>query len=157
MPFCQGVPLTLKSPKARDYSETPATLGEHIKKRRRELGLLQREVANQLGVAVETLINWEKDRTRPVVAQFRPVIAFLGYDPSPEPKTLAERVEAKRRVLGVTFEQVAGYLEWDPSSLSRYLNGTWRLSPERAQALEQFLGLDVEAAASVLAIARRGR
>jgi len=62
--------------KPRDYSDRPRTLGEHLKKRRRELGLLQREVAAQLGVAVETLINWEKDRTRPVAAQFRPVIAW---------------------------------------------------------------------------------
>jgi transcriptional regulator with XRE-family HTH domain len=143
--------------KRNDYLEAPQTLGQHLRKRRRELGRLQREVAERIGVAVETVINWEKDRTKPVPAKFRPVIAFLGYDPSPAPKTLAERVEAKRRVLGVTFEQVAEYLGWDTGSLTRYLNGAWRLSSERADTLEQFLGLTAEAAAAVSGIPRRRR
>lgn len=157
MPFCEGVPLTLKALKSKDYVEEPKSLGEHLRKRRKELGLLQREAAAQMGVSAETIANWEKDRARPLAAQFRPVIAFLGYDPSPEPKTLAQRVEAKRRVLGVTFEQVADYLGWDAGTLTRYLNGTWRLSLERADALERFLGLDEQEAAAVLAIPRRRR
>ena len=86
------------------------------------------------------------------------MIAFLGYDhPSPAPQTLAERLKAKRRVLRVTFEQVADYLGWDTGSLTRYLNGTWRLSSERAAALEQFLDLSTEAAISVSAMPRRTR
>jgi DNA-binding XRE family transcriptional regulator len=83
VPFCRQTPLTLKALRAKDYSENPQTLGGHLKKRRRELGLFQREVAKRLDVAVETLINWEKDRTKPVAAQFRPVIAFLGYTTHP--------------------------------------------------------------------------
>ncbi len=83
MPFCQGVPLSLKALKPKDYPENPKTLGEHLRKHRRELGLLQREVTEQMGVAVETVINWEKDWTRPVPAQFKPVLDFLGYDPMP--------------------------------------------------------------------------
>jgi hypothetical protein len=47
-------------------------------------------------------------------------------------------VEAKRRQLGMTFEQVAWYLGWDPGTLTRYLNGTWRMSDERAAKLEAF-------------------
>ncbi|MBL6614572.1 MAG: helix-turn-helix transcriptional regulator [Reyranella sp.] len=144
-----------KAKKPKDYPENPKTLGEHLRKRRRELGLLQREVAGQMGIAVETLINWEKDRTRPVAAQFRPVIDFLGYDPSPEPKILAERVEAKRRVLGVTFEQVANYLGWDTGSLSRYLNGTWRLSSDRQGTLEAFLSSGNQAVVTLLPPRRR--
>lgn len=57
-----------------------------------------------MDVAVETPINWEKDRTKPVAAQFRPVIASLRYGPSPEPRSLAKRIEAKRRGLGVSFD-----------------------------------------------------
>jgi transcriptional regulator with XRE-family HTH domain len=94
------VPPTLKAQKPKDYSETPQTLGEHLKKRRRELGLLQREAAERMGVSAETVANWEKGRTKPVAAQFQPVTAFLGYDPTPAPTTTAERVEAKRRQSG---------------------------------------------------------
>jgi transcriptional regulator with XRE-family HTH domain len=132
-------------------------LGEHLKKRRKELGLLQREAAERMGVSTETVANWEKGKTKPVAAQFRPIVQFLGYDPSPEPTTLAGRLEAKRRQLGMTFEQVAGYLGWDEGSLRRYLKGTWRLSCERAGALEKFLKLDAEASAALLTAPSRRR
>jgi hypothetical protein len=92
-----------------------------------------------LGVSTDTVVNWEKDKTKPVAAQFRPVVAFLGYDPTPEPQTLADRLEAKQRTLGVSLAQVARYLGWDPGSLRRYLDGTWHLSPDRRKALETFL------------------
>jgi hypothetical protein len=91
--------------------------------------------------AIEPL-NWEKSKTTPVASQYRPVVTFLGYDPTPAPETLSERLKAKRRQLGVTFAQVARYLEWDPVTLTCYLNGTWRISPERRAALEAFLAAD---------------
>jgi transcriptional regulator with XRE-family HTH domain len=117
-------------------------LGEHLKKRRRQLGLLRREAAEQMGIQRHSYVNWETGKTEPVTAQFRPVVEFLGYDPTPVPQTLAERLEAKRRELGVTFEQAAKYLGWDPGSLTRYLKGTWALSPTRAEALERFLAME---------------
>ena len=139
MPFCRQTPLTLKALRAKDYSENPHTLGEHLKKRRKELGLLQREAANQMGIGTDTYANWEKGKTEPVAAQFRPVVEFLGYDPTPAPETLTERLKAKRRELGVTFSQVARYFGWDEGTLTRYLNGTWHMPSARADALEAFL------------------
>ena len=139
MPFSPGVPVTLKSLRKKDYSEDPKTLGEHLKKCRRKLGLLQREAAERMGILTETYLNWEKGHTEPVASQFRPVVAFLGYDPTPGPKTLAERLEAKRRATGMTFEQVAARLDWDPGTLTRYLNGTWRMPASRMAALEDLL------------------
>jgi transcriptional regulator with XRE-family HTH domain len=126
----------------KDYSEVPQTLGEHLKKRRRELGLLQREAGELMGVSAETVANWEKGRTEPVISQFKPVVAFLGYDPTPKPQTLAERVAAKQRRLGVSLDQVARHLGWDPGTLNRYLDGTWRISPDRLKALEAFLNAE---------------
>ncbi|MDP2377065.1 XRE family transcriptional regulator [Reyranella sp.] len=155
MPFSLGVPVTLKSLRKKDYSEAPKTLGEHLKKRRRELGLLQREAAKRMGILTETYLNWEKGHTEPVASQFRPVVVFLGYDPTPEPKTLAERLEAKRRELGVTFSEVARHLGWDEGTLTRYLNGTWRMPPARAAALDAFLAAGVGELAVVLQLPRR--
>jgi len=151
------VPLTLKAQKPRDYSKTPQTLGEHLKKRRRELGLLQREAAERMGILTETYANWEKGKTEPVASQFRPVVTFLGFDPSPAPTTLAGRLEAKRRVTGLTFEQVATHLGWDPGTLTRYFNGTWRMSAERAEAMERFLRLGDKATIQVSSRPRRKR
>ena len=92
-----------------------------------------------MGIGTETYANWEKGKTEPVAAQFRPVVEFLGYDPTPAPNTLAERLQAKRRELGATFSQVAKYLGWDEGTLTRYLNGTWRMPHARAASLDAFL------------------
>jgi DNA-binding transcriptional regulator YiaG len=62
VPFCQGIPLTLKSLKPKDYAEHPRSLGQHIKKRRKELGLLQREAGVRLGVSAATVANSEKEQ-----------------------------------------------------------------------------------------------
>jgi DNA-binding XRE family transcriptional regulator len=52
----------LKSLRTKDYSETPQTLGLHLKKRRLELGLLQREAGEQMGVYKATYGIWENDK-----------------------------------------------------------------------------------------------
>lgn len=131
--------MTLKSLRKKDYSEDPKTLGEHLKKRRRELRLIQREAGERMGVSAETVAHWEKDKTEPVPSQFRSAVEFLGYDPTPEPRTLAERLKAKQRSLGASLAQIARHLGWDPGSLRRYLDGTWRMSPGRRADLEAFL------------------
>jgi hypothetical protein len=59
--------------------------------------MLQKDAAKQLGTDQWTLINWEKNRTQPAVASYAAVVAFLGYDPAPEPQTIAERIRARRR------------------------------------------------------------
>lgn len=83
------------------------------------------------------------------------MIGFLGYDPTPEPQSLADRLMAKQRRLGASLAQVARYLGWDPGSLRRYLNGTWRISPDRRVALETFLDAEDKALASLHSIRRR--
>jgi transcriptional regulator with XRE-family HTH domain len=155
VPFCRQTPLTLKALRARDYSENPQTLGEHLKKRRRLLGLLQREAAERMGIQRDTYVNWEKDKTRPVASQFRPVVSFLGYDPTPTPETLSERLEAKRRALGVTFAQVARYLGWNSGTLARYLSGKWRMPLGRAKAFETFLAAEEANLASIRLLPRQ--
>ncbi len=90
-----------------------------------------------------------------MAAQFRPVVAFLGYDLTPEPRTLAERLEAKRRVAGITVEQVTRYLGWDPGTLRRYLDGTWRISPDRRGALEALLNAEDAVLAGLHSLKRR--
>jgi DNA-binding transcriptional regulator YiaG len=59
VPFCRRTPRTLKAWREKDYSENPQSLGEHLKKRRRELGLIRREVAARMGIGTETYSNWE--------------------------------------------------------------------------------------------------
>jgi hypothetical protein len=108
-----------------------------------------------LGVSTDTVVNWENDNTKPVAAQFKPLVAFLGCDPTPEPQTLAERLAAKQRTLGASLAQVAKHLGWDPGSLRRYVEGTWRLSPDRRDALDRFLNAEDVTLAGLHSLKRR--
>lgn len=92
-------------------------MGEHIRRRRRELGLTLRAARKDLGVSPYTLANWEKGKTAPVIIHMPGILQFLGYDPFPTPETLAERMLAKRRVMGWTIEEAARQFGVD--------EGTW--------------------------------
>ena len=110
-----------------------------------------------MGIGIDTFRNWETSKTEPVASQFPPVVAFLGYDPTPAPSTLAARLQAKRRTLGVTFSQVARYLGWNSGTLARYLSGRWRMPPDRAKAFETFLAAEDADLARVRQLPRRSR
>lgn len=49
-------------------------MGEHVRRRRQELGLTQREAAKTLAVSLATLRNWEAGRAKVGEAYYRKVI-----------------------------------------------------------------------------------
>jgi hypothetical protein len=91
-----GVPLVFRSPRPTPYPETSKILGEHLLKRSVTAGLTQAQVA-QGGVNTWTYLLWETSRTRPTVRYWPAVLDFLGYDPSPKPRSLPEEIATKRR------------------------------------------------------------
>jgi transcriptional regulator with XRE-family HTH domain len=125
--------------KPKDFSDQPRTLGEHLRQRRFELGLLQRDAAVLIGVSTDSYRAWETDRIRPRARSWRAIIGFLGYDPNRQPKTLGERLSAKRRVLGWTQRELAAHFGWDEVTIYRYLRGEWKPTGERKRLLEEFL------------------
>lgn len=84
-----------------------------MKRARRVQGLCQKEVAEQLGVCVHTIRNWETGRSSPVFIHWPAIIRFLGYDPHPAPRTIVERVYAARRQLGMTYRVIAPFFGID--------------------------------------------
>jgi transcriptional regulator with XRE-family HTH domain len=96
------------------------TIGEHIRVKRSERKLLQRDVAEQIGVAAETISSWEKSATTPPVGLMPAIIHFLGYDPTPEPTTLPERMREYRRKNGLTIKQAAHQIGVDESSWAQW-------------------------------------
>lgn len=113
-----GVPLKLVCRRPKAYAEAPKTLGEHLLKRRSELGATQFEVATRLGTSLETVGNWEKDQAEPAMRFFPAIFAFLGYDPFPLPRTLAERLLSKRRALGLSVKRAAEMVGVDEATFS---------------------------------------
>jgi DNA-binding transcriptional regulator YiaG len=60
-----------------DYPKEPKTLGERIRKARMDNGLMIKELAEQIGVAEDTVINWEIRDIKPVGMNFNRVQEFL--------------------------------------------------------------------------------
>jgi DNA-binding XRE family transcriptional regulator len=137
-----GVPLKFQWVRGRGYPERPGTFGGHLRKRRRECGLLQREVAAKLGVVASTYLLWERDRSKPTVGYYPAIFSFLGYEPFPEPTTLPERIAAQRRRLGRTIKEASSAIGVDEGTFHRWETGEWkpRMSEE---AVRRFLALPV--------------
>ncbi len=96
-------------------------MGDHVRRRRLDLGLLQREVATLLGVSKSTMEGWERNRHPPTLKHIPAVVEFLGYVPFPEPVTLAERLRLYRRLNGISRRQLARCLQVDETTVWRLL------------------------------------
>lgn len=113
------------------YEREPKTLGQHLKKRRMELGLFQRDLRTRFNLEKETYANWEKDRCHPVMRHWPGIIELLGYDPNPEPKTLGEKLLAYRRRHGLSRKALARQLGVDEATLWRWEVGLREPESER--------------------------
>jgi transcriptional regulator with XRE-family HTH domain len=121
--FCY-LALRASKPKSPKYPKELKTLGDHIRKRRLDIGLLQKQVAAQVGVDTTTVFNWESNATSPQIHVLPQVIRFLGYNPLPAPESLAGRLVLTRKLLmGLTQQEMAKRLRIDPTTLGRIERG----------------------------------
>ena len=100
LPFCH-VRLKGQKPPAGGYPTELRTIGDHIRKRRLDLGLRQKDLAELLGVNVNTVTNWELGRSQPVLPAIPRLIQFLGHSPFPKPKSFSERLKGYPRLHGL--------------------------------------------------------
>jgi DNA-binding transcriptional regulator YiaG len=122
LPFCH-VRLSGPKPQSKAYPKHLKTLGDHIRKRRLDLGLLQKEVAEQLGVDTASICNWESNEVQPMVHCLPGIIAFLGHNPLPEADDLISKFKRVRSTLGLTQEQLAQRLGIDESTIAAWEPG----------------------------------
>ena len=73
--------LTASRPLPTSYPQALKTIGDHIRKKRLDLGLLQKEVAQHVGVDTNSVTNWEKGHTSPRLHIIPRIMEFLGYVP----------------------------------------------------------------------------
>jgi DNA-binding XRE family transcriptional regulator len=130
-------PISLKTFKKRAYVEHPTTLGEHLKKRRSELGLFQKEAAETLRVNGWTYLGWEKDRKKPTARMLSRIIQFLGYDPLPSGDSIPQQLLACRRILGLTQRSAAAELAIDEGTFWRYETGECNPNGERLARIRE--------------------
>ena len=97
-------------------------------------------MADQLGVNQKTYENWEQGKYEPEDRFFPAVIRFMGYDPSPAPVSLPDRIRAARRRQGISQEELAHCLGLDPSTVGTWEAGTVvRPFPRIAALFEQYV------------------
>lgn len=105
VPFCA---LTLKTAKP-PYPEGLRTIGDHIRKRRLDLRLRQRDVADLIGVERVTVGGWETMGLRPPPASLEKVVKFLRCEPKSAAKAsdLVQKLTALRRRLRLARSEMA--------------------------------------------------
>ncbi|MFQ5444664.1 MAG: helix-turn-helix domain-containing protein [Nitrospinales bacterium] len=118
-------------------------LGDHLRKRRLDLGLLQKEAAEKLGVDKTTYYNWENNRTIPKFKHLPQIISFLSYCPYFGPKTFYEHLVAYRKSRGVSQKVLAQKLGVDPSTLSHWERSERKPNSKSIKIFEEFLGLSL--------------
>lgn len=138
LPFCQ-ITLRGQKPPSAAYPKELKTLGDYLRKRRLDVKLLQKEVAQRLGVNKDTICNWENNRTSPSLRFIPRIIEFLGYVPyDAQSETLGERIVAARKLLGLSQEELARRLGIDPGTLGHWERGEHRPLRRHLEKLAEF-------------------
>ncbi len=132
--------LTAPTPKPH-YPKQLKHLGDHIRARRIDLGLLQWELAAQIGVTKEAIHNWERHHAEPEVRHYSAVFGFLGYNPLPEPKTLGQTVRKERMSRGWSVARLAKEAGVDPTTVTRMERGVRGMARRPAASIVGVLGI----------------
>ena len=115
-----------------------STLGEHIRKRRLDLGLLQVEVAARIGVTESTVWNWEHG-TKPELIHIPTVLAFLGYVPWEYPDDPVGRLAYFKKVKGLSLRRLGTLMGRDPEQLEDWLSGRVKPYKRNIESILAFL------------------
>jgi transcriptional regulator with XRE-family HTH domain len=115
-----------KKPRPYVGPQEPRTWGEHLRRQRILRGLLQKEVANEIGVDPFTVLNWERGKCEPKIRFIPAITTFLGYCPWTAPATPGDRFRMTREGLGLSQAQAASLVGCDPATLSRWETGERR-------------------------------
>ncbi len=129
LPFWK-VRILFKNPFFRKFQSELKTIGDHIRKRRIELGLIQKEVACALKVSEDTVTFWENNRVKPMIHHLPVIIQFLGYNPLlMDKETLGGQIKCYRIMNGLSHKELGKLLQVDASTV-----GSW----EAGQSVPHF-------------------
>lgn len=144
LPFCHWTLRAKKAPTPR-LPEHLHHLGDHLRRRRLELGLNRTAMAKQLGIEVSSYCRWEKGVTIPELHRRDQIAAHLGYHP-PVPVALdaplGTKVRAWRVAHGLTIAQTASRIGVDAKTLGAFERGR-RVSEATRSAVGRLVGLAV--------------
>ncbi|WP_430720499.1 helix-turn-helix domain-containing protein [Sphingobacterium daejeonense] len=121
---CLRFEQQISKPLPKSTPINPQTLGEHIRKRRMELKLFQKDVAAIFNVSEDCITYWENNRSEPQIQYYPPIFGFLGYCPFKLDKsTFSGKIKAYRYLNGLTQKRFAKLMNVDPATVSRWEDG----------------------------------
>ncbi|WP_143014175.1 helix-turn-helix domain-containing protein [Mucilaginibacter pineti] len=122
----------------KQYNENPHTVGGHIRKKRIEGGLSQKEAAKSLGVTEDCVTYWENGRSAPQVRHYPAIIRFLGYYPfDHETESLAGMLTQIRYCCGLSFRACASLLCVSEDGARRWERGRPVAHPKTRLLIER--------------------
>ena len=96
-------------------------------------------MAEIIGVDKCTIANWEKNRNTPQTRHLPKIINFLGYQPwKGGCKTLGERIALKRKLLGLSQEELAKQAGLCEDTIASWENGEHKPNKHSLKILAQF-------------------
>jgi transcriptional regulator with XRE-family HTH domain len=99
-------------------------VGDHVKAKRLDLRLKQKEVAEIIAVTPETLLNWEQGHiTEPTLKHWPGIIRFLGYCLYVPCPTLPEKLYRWRLMQGMGSKELAHIIGVDQRTLLKFESG----------------------------------
>ncbi len=119
------------------------TIGDHIKKKRLENNLFQKDVGKIIGTDNFTIVNWEKNGTKNIPAKYYPkIMEFLNYCPLEKPPTtITEKIKLHRLHQELNQKQFAQLLEVDPTTVKFWESGERKPSEKMIKKLKYFIVL----------------
>lgn len=106
------------------YPKNPTSIGEHIRKKRIELKLFQKDLADLFGVSEDCITYWENNRSTPQIHYYPVIIKFLAYCPFELDLTTFEgRIKAYRYLNGLSLKHFAKLMEVDPQTVVGWEKG----------------------------------
>lgn len=142
----------VSKPKGDKYPTKLLTIGDHIRKRRMDLGLLQRDLVPILKTrSVESITNWENSHSDPQVHYMPDVIRFLGYIPIKLAlDTLGGRVATFRVLNGLSHKAMGRMLGVNASTVGSWEKNEALPHKEKLDDLNKMINLTFSAYAEIL-------
>jgi len=111
------------------YPVKPISIGDHIRKKRMDLKLLQKDVAQILNVSEDCVTYWENNRNKPQIKYYPQIIKFLDYSPFEiDLSTFKGKLRAYRFLNGLSQKRCANIMNIDPKTLIKLESGNGNLN-----------------------------
>jgi DNA-binding XRE family transcriptional regulator len=133
--------LKAQKPSYSQYPVSLTTIGDHLRKKRLDLNLFQKDVAKLIGVERDCIYNWENDVSKPQIHFIPKIIEFLGYMPfDVKVETLGDRIIEYRKKHGLTQRKLAQILTVNKSTVRDWERNMHKPNKKLLERITKILG-----------------